>query len=366
MSAVVNAIFRENYTALFALIFGVIGCSVAQAAEFQSAKDKAGALHVYSNIVLASPVISIEKIESDWANIHSARYIQAKARLGSQFYLKHGSKQVVSFGIESRFDYLLHFDPQSAYFYQKLENQNIQAGTYDLNIDINSVWSHGFFAQYFIPLSYFGQLHAFSMTAHILKPKKVQQGELLGSGQVNANESFTYGYQLDYLYDENRLTESLANDVSGWGHSFDFIYEYNNEEGFSARVAMEDVFYTYYWQSVNQDVGCLSRPIAATCFVKTVVHSAVQKLPYTVVASLTQRLNSNAAFRLNATQWSRFKSLTLGGSWKEWGLEQDVLNDITQLSYESDMVRLKLATDKVNLSQAKHWQLALDIVWPIL
>ncbi len=348
------------------LLIEIVGCCTVQAAALDNVQHKAGAMHVYSHISVASPVINIEKINSNWSQINSARYIQAKARLGSQFYLQGYLKQIVSFGIESRFDYLLHFDPQSAYFYQKLENQSIQAGQYNLDIEVNSVWSHGFFAQYFIPLSSFSGFNELSVTAHILKPQEVQQGALIGSGQVNADDSFAYAYQLDYLYDENRLTDTLAEKVSGWGHSFDLSYEHVSKDGFNAYMAIEDAFYTYYWQSVNQDVGCLSRPIRATCSVKTTVESAKQTLPHTLTLRLSQQLNNKVGIRLQALQWSRFRALKMGAAWHTWSLQQDVINDISHLTYESDMVRLNLATDKLNLSQAKHWQLALDIVWPIL
>ena len=315
-------------------------------------------LHIYGQASVASPAIAIEDLDSDWSTVGDGRYAQALGRTGLEINL---NRQWLV-GVESRFDYVLHFSEETAQFYKKLEDNDLPVGQYPLSLSINAVVSRGFYTSYFIPLS-IGQ--SLSITGHALQPLKVQDGQLVGLGEVNEDGSYQYTYNLDYAYDSNQLFEHQGEDVSGWGHSFDLSYLYRAEDGWSYGVELKDVFYRFYWQAVNRDKGCYSRPLGS-CDFRTDQVSQTQQLPFSQQYSLTKSLSSDTSFQLQIYQWSRQQAFEVGGQWFGYDLSLDLLSRAIQFGYESDMVRLKLASDQYRLSKSKVWQASVDFYWPIL
>ena len=315
-------------------------------------------LHIYGQASVASPAIAIKDLDSDWSTVGAGRYAQAQGRTGLEIDLN----QQWQVGVESRLDYVLHFSEETAQFYKKLEDNDLPTGQYPLSLSVNAVVSRGFFASYFIPLSTGRSL---SITGHILQPLKVQDGQLVGLGEVNEDGSYQYTYNLDYAYDSNKLFEHQGQGVSGWGHSFDLSYLYRGEDGWSYGVELKDVFYRFYWQVVNRDKGCYSRPLGS-CDFRTEQVSQRQKLPFSQQYTVTKSLSSDTSLQLQVYNWSRQQAFSVGGRWFDYDLSVDLLSRAIQFGYESDMVRLKLASDQYRLSKSKFWQASVDFYWPIL
>jgi len=316
-------------------------------------------VHMYTSAQATSPAIAIEKFDSNWATASAGNYAQVKARAGLEVKLN----PTWSVGLEKRLDYVLHFSGPTAQFYKKLENQGLAPGDYPLQLSVNAVTGTSFFAQYIIPLSNRG---SFSIKAHVLQPNRVQDGRLSGVGHVADDGSSDYRYELDYNYDQNQLVNGNDYPVSGWGHSFDVQYKYMAGQGWAFTASWLDVWHRIYWSAINRDVGCLSRPSQVDCFVTSKQASRVQKLPVTSEILIEKSLDSGLGLYLQVSQWSRHDSLQMGAKAQGLNLGVDLLNDAIHLAYESDMVRLKLASDQLALSKSKYLQVSLDVYWPIL
>ena len=310
-----------------------------------------------SDALLASPAMEIEDLESSWENPSKGRYAQARVNIESYVQLD----AQFQLGVEQRWHYLIGFSQETAQFYSRLENNAIDNGTYELDLKINGAQADGAFLQYFIPLSSSGWM---KFKSHLLKGQRVQQGRLSGKGVVD-DSSLSYDWHLDYAYDENRIFDGPRTQLSGWGYSFD-VYAFNQiNENHSLYLSLEDVFYTLHWQDVEQDSGCLDRPLTAACRVFTTRESYTQRFP--VFAKLKwgyQVQDIKASLELQA--WQRYRALWLGLDYDGMQLEIDGINEMLNLGYESSRLKVKWGFDDIRFAQAKHWQLTLDMNWPIL
>jgi hypothetical protein len=324
--------------------------------------DKSGELQFYSDVIAVSPVIAVDKFDSNWATAGLGNYAQAKSRVG----VKYPINNTWSLGVEQRLDYLLHFSKHTAAFYKKLENNGLPAGTYPLWLSVNAVASKGLFVQYFIPLS---KGVSFNIKSHVLKPSQVQYGQLSGVGNVAADESFDYYYNLDYSYDHNELVNGNNHAVTGWGHSFDLQLSVNLENGWRMQADWQDVLHRVYWAAINHDNGCLAKTASlsdANCFVKHSRIKQTQKLSVSSDFQLEKTFKTGFSIYGRLSQWSRYDSALIGVKHSGANIGLDILNRAIHLAYESDMVRLKLASDQFDVSHSKYLQVSLDINWPIL
>ncbi|MFT5594821.1 MAG: hypothetical protein ACI8SR_003221 [Oceanicoccus sp.] len=315
------------------------------------------AVGLRSSILLASPVMAIGDIDSSWQGPSSGNYAQARAVIESYFQVN----QHWALGVERRWHYLLAFSEDTAQFYSRLENNNIENGDYDLSLSINAASSDGVFAQYFIPLSSYAN---FWVKVHLLKGSRMQDGDLVGSGEVS-DSNLAYDWQLDYAYDENRIFESPRKHASAWGYSFDLNMQVRLNDAQRIVLSLEDVLYSLHWQAIDQDEGCLNRPLTSNCSVYTSRSSYVQQFP--VFAKLHWQYHfDELKTTLEAQAWQRYRALILGVDYGGMQLEVDGINEMLNLGYESSRLKVKWGFDKIYISQAKHWQLTLDMNWPIL
>ncbi len=321
-----------------------------------------GQLHIYSSAIAVSPVIAVDKLDSNWATAGRGTYAQAKARAGIEYHINN----TWSFGAEKRLDYLLHFSEQTAQFYKKLENTGLAQGSYPLWLTVNAVTSRSFFTQYFIPLSHGLGL---KITGHVLQPEQVQYGLFTGVGSVAEDGEPSYHFDLNYSYDENKLVNGSNLTVSGWGHSFDLQLLAELQDGINMQATWQDVWHRFYWSAINHDHGCLAKigiVNEADCTVKESRIIQTQVLPVSSEFHLEKSFKSGLSVYGRLNQWARYDSVLLGIKQSGVNLGLDILNHAIHLSYESDMVRLKLASDQLALSNSKYLQVSLDINWPIL
>jgi hypothetical protein len=315
------------------------------------------AVGLRSHILLASPAMEISELDSSWQNPSSGSSAQARASIETYFKVNNR----LELGIEKRWHYLLKFSEDTAEFYSRLENNAVANGQYDLSLSINAATSEGFFAQYFIPLS---SGIDFWIKAHVLKGGRVQKGELSGKGQVN-DSSLSYDWQLDYAYDENRIFENPRKSASAWGYSFDLAMKAKLSDEQRLSASLEDLMYTLHWDKLDQDKGCLNRPLTPDCSVYTSRSTYTQRFP--IFAKLQWAYDFEAVSATLETQaWQRYRALLLGIDYQGMQVEVDAINEMINLGYESTVLKVKWGFDKINFAQAKHWQLTLDMNWPIL
>ncbi|NVK38638.1 MAG: hypothetical protein HWE18_11995 [Gammaproteobacteria bacterium] len=319
-----------------------------------SAQQRVG---IEADILAASPAMAIDDIESSWENPSNGRYAQARGRLST--YLEMSAQ--FTLGVQRRWDYLLGFSQETAQFYSRLENNQIEDGTYALDFSVNAAQSDALFAQYFIPLSFESSLE---VTAYLLKGERMQDGRLTGEGNVQGS-NLSYDWQLDYAYDENRLFDSGRDSLTGWGHSFDLAFSAQINPDHLLKVAVKDLFYAIYWQDVPQDKGCLNRPLSSSCSVYSSRQQHTQIFPAFVRTQwlVTQQ---NHTYRFAAEAWHRYTGLLMGWGYEGFAADVDVMNEKLNIGYESSWLKVKWGLDNLNASEAKHWQLNLDVNWPIL
>lgn len=312
---------------------------------------------IRSEALLASPAMAIDELDSSWESPSEGDYAQGRASWEVYTQLNDN----LQLGVHQRWHYLLAFSPQTAQFYSRLENNQIDSGTYNLDFRMNAAQARGLFAQYFIPLS---SSSSISVKATVLKGQRVQKGELTGTGLVSG-DAFAYDWNLNYAYDENRIFDGPRSSPQGWGYSFDVYAMHQFNERHYLELSLEDLFYTLYWQEIEQDKGCLDRPLSSSCRVFSSKKTFVQRFP--VMATMKwgyqfQSLQTNVKIE----SWQRYRALWLGLDYQGLLLEVDGINEMLNIGYESTGLKVKWAFDDVRYSNAKHWQLALDMNWPIL
>ena len=101
--------------ALIYRVIIVVACFVSSSALAQQA------VGLRTDILLASPAMAINDIDSSWQAPSTGDYAQARARVETYFT----ANAQWSFGVEKRWHYLLGFSEDTAQFYSRLENNAI-------------------------------------------------------------------------------------------------------------------------------------------------------------------------------------------------------------------------------------------------
>lgn len=306
--------------------------------------------------ILSSPAMTLGELESTWANPVKGNYAHGRARASSVFSLTPD----VSFGLQVRFDHLLTFNYQTALFYSALENNRVLDGRYDLELSVNSASGQSGFIDYFIPLSSHVDIN---VRAHLISANRLQLGTLKGLGTVDGSQ-IHYQWYLDYAYDENRIFSEPRYDVRGWGHAFDMDLRaiYGNN---TFKVQVEDIFHRLYWEGIEQDKGCLNRPLTISCNVQRKASSVTQTLPVHLSTSWSYQGSSGYNMGVEVQSWARYQALEIRAGADAFLAGYDLINETYHIGYESQYLKVKWGTDQLDIHEAKHWQLAFEINWPL-
>jgi|GEM_PF-1656697 len=324
---------------------------------------QATGVQAYTDVYLLSPSTKISTLEDGWAPDSSGSYIQGKARLGSRLSLVDNW----SIGVHKRLDYIVHYDQDTSDFYSAIENNELPAGLYPLNLRVNAMRSQGFELSKFIPLSTRSDLR---VGFNLLSGNRVQDGLLTGVGQVHENGDISYQYNLDYFYDEQRLLDGPQIEVSGWGHSLDLRWQGRFRYGYSASLEFTDLFYRMYWQDLDHDQGCLVRPLSVNplCAVAVKQEDHQQSLSSHSRMRFAKKMEYqgfNAEVSMEAEFWSRYDAL-----WFSWGqsgylVGVEAQNQIYRLGYESSWLKVKYVFDHLIPKSAHYGQLSMSVYWPL-
>ena len=305
----------------------------------------------------ASNAIESSVLWDDW----SVENQGGQAALSVRHYVAMQASPRWQLGIESRVDYQLSLSEQAAQFYSRLERNSLPQGLYDLDLQVNAVKSHGFFAQYFIPLS---SSLSFSFIAHVYQPVAVQNGHLQGVGEVYADGAFQYQYTLDYRYDQNELLDSVSAGVRGYGQSFDVHFNAHVYRDVVVRVEINDLFYGYQWASANYDEGCISRP-ANTCRVKSVASGFYQGFAPNYLAELAIDSHDDVSWQLGAVSRWRDNDVYLGLKHSHYAIQYNLVKQSLTFGLGWKRLQFVMATDKLNPQNSKHLQFGFDVNWSL-
>jgi len=310
-----------------------------------------------SSAILSSPAMDLNQLGSSWANPQKGDYAQGRIRLETSF----GLSKTIQLGFQKRFDYLLAFNEQTAQFYSALENNHVSNGEYSLFLDMNAAQSNSLFIGYEYKISSRSKIN---LRSHLIQGERLQEGRVIGRGEVAGN-SVSYTWDLQYAYDENRLFKQPQYSVEGWGYSFDLNYEYHVTNSSIIKLEFEDLLYHLYWQQVEQDNGCLSRPIKTNCAVSATKGAYKQILPAYLSIKWTHGLTDQLLMHVLAEHWSKYSAYAMGIKYDQILFNYDWHNKTYNLGYESEYLRVKWGFDQFNYHGANQWQILLDVTWPI-
>ncbi len=349
-------------------------CSVATLSQLSHANGRfsersqdtspvSSAVYIDTYLYAFSEPVPNQQMIDGWDESGVGEYAQAKARL-SLGAIVHPNWSV---GVQKRWDYHFLFTRDTARFYSLLENQDLTVGTYPLDLSVNGLESRALFLQYFIPLSSSVDV---TITPYVIKPDRVQWGRLKGEGEVLPNGQYSFEYDLDYQYSRDALLERNAKNVEGWGHALDVALDVQVSEQVSAHIWMKDAFYSIYWQALDRSEGCLfrSRSQLEVCdqnFVRDSVDSGVQTLPMEaglkVKWAVLPRLHLDTAY----WEWGKDSTWEVGVNWRVMRLYSDFLHDSVGIGYQSDRVQFSIGLDDTSIDNARYWQWALGLTWPL-
>lgn len=311
---------------------------------------------------LSSPVLDIGDVDGDWSTVDSGRMIQGSIKIGSALQFSSQWK----LNVEQRADYIVHFSEDTARFYSALEDNQIDAGSYPLSLSVEAVKANG------IGLTktwLLGHASTLALSTKLYEGLRIQSGELTGQGTVSEEGVVRYDYRINYGFDENRLLDGRRNSVSGWGHGIDIRYQAKLNR-WSLDLALNDVFYRYYWHA-PRDEGCLSRPLRADCSVQSLDQDWTQALPFShqgqVQYHLSRDLEKSVPSLLYEWQyWGRYESHSVGLAQGSFAAQYEFAKKIAGFTYQSDWLKVKWQFDEIEPSQARYWQLNASVSWPII
>lgn len=322
-----------------------------------STKSQAEQLGFYFDARLNSPATKLDHVIGDWQSTVNGDYAYGIARMGSWFELDNNWLV----GVEKRVNHYLEFSNESAFFYGQLENQNISPGVYSLDLSVNSNSTQSIYLQYDYELfeGLLVRTRASGLIGNI-----VQIARLSGLGEVHSNNSYTYQYQLHYLYGDNRLFEVSSPGVNGYGHSFDLSLFFDVNASLKVGFKAEDWLYRMYWSPLNNDVGCVARPSpqGEVCLLETVQVNRMQSMPVVLTLFARYQLPRLEA-GVQLVDRGRHKELWVNAGIGHTHLGFDALNEVFNLGYQSEQLRVEWSFDDYQLASANHWQVSLGTQW---
>ena len=319
--------------------------------------SQAKQLGFYFNADLNSPAVHLQDLHGDWQSSNHGRYAYGKGIMGSWFQ----ASNVFVVGVQRRAYYLMDFTHETAVFYGQLENQQLPIGQYPLSLEINAHSTDTAYLQY---SGGFGSALRFQLSAYGHKGRQVQIANLEGEGVVLANDSYEYQYALDYYYGNNQLFDRNEPSASGYGHSFDLSLYYEISEGTAVFVKAEDVFYRMYWHEINQDEGCIARPVppGELCVLNSQNKTFTQSMPQHYSLGVSQRYKA-LELEAEVTEYERHSAFWLKGKLLETQLAMDIINQAYLISYKGSALALSWSFDDVNYNRAHHWQINMGAQW---
>lgn len=295
-------------------------------------------------------------------------FTYTKAEIG----IRRGNWQL---GILKRVDYQLKFASETAQLIYLTENRlPLEAGReYELRLKVQHNYSRGLRLAYQHKLS---PRFRVGLAASYLQGKALTDGALQGSAQVTAEKDYDFQFDTDYFYSRDALFERDVTSPSGQGYSVDFNIDWQASKQFSAQLSVIDIVGKMFWDNAPFTIA------AATSDTKTfdadgyvLYQPAIsglesnknftQTLPRKIFIASQYQWSSNVAVLAEVQDFKIIRFASIGGEWcdKNKNCFQTLFNTTVSalsLRYRGHGFRIELASDKLDIKQARYLSLQLS------
>lgn len=333
----------------------------------------AGEYEPYTNIqsIFYSEPIAIQSILGTWAAPFKGgdkALTYNKAELG----VRRGNWQ---FGFLERYDYQLEFSPETAELIYRIQNRlPLEVGReYELRIKAQHNYSRG------LRLAY---QHKFSsriragIAASYLQGKALTDGALQGSAQVTAQKDYDFQFDVDYFYSRDVLFERDVTSPSGEGYSLDFNIDWQASKRFTAQLSVVDLIGKMFWDNAPFTIATATsdtKTFDADGYVQyqpaiSGIESNknfTQTLPRKIFIATQYQWSPNVGLLAELQDYKVARFVSAGTEWcyKHNDCFQGLYNTTASalsLRYLGHGLRIELASDKLDLKQARYFVIQLS------
>jgi len=158
-----------------------------------------------------------------------------------------------SFGLQSRYDYLMAFDPDTAlYTYTEKNDLPFDERFYTYDLNVKNATSHGAFFSYKFELN--DSKVTLTPKLSVFSSKHFQDG--LIDGEVFADEP-QGNFTIDYFFSKDRLFKSFSpqNRPKGLGVSLDLSVDWQVSTVLKLGLAVKDLYYIGSYSNAGYSLG---------------------------------------------------------------------------------------------------------------
>jgi hypothetical protein len=163
------------------------------------------------------------------------------------------SYSAFSFGLQSRYDYVMEFDPDTAlYTHTEKNNLEFEERFYIYDLKAKNATSHGMFFSYKIDFE--SQKMTLTPKLSIFSSKHFQDGDINGevfSDQPQGN------FDIDYYFSKDRLFKSFSpqDKPKGLGVSLDIAFDWQISEQLKLGLTVKDLYYKASYSNAGYALG---------------------------------------------------------------------------------------------------------------
>jgi len=160
-----------------------------------------------------------------------------------------------SFGLQSRYDYVMEFDPDTAlYTYTEKNDLEFEDRYYTYKLKAKNATSHGMFFSYKMDFS--DPKITLTPKISIFSSKHFQDGDI--KGEVFADEP-QGNFMIDYHFSKDRLFKSFSPQVrpKGVGVSLDLAVDWQVSKQLKLGLAVKDLYYKNKYSDVGYALGSI-------------------------------------------------------------------------------------------------------------
>lgn len=278
-------------------------------------------------------------------------------------------------GVLQRLDYQLEFSSETAELIYLVENRlPLEVGReYELRIKALHNYSRG------LRLAY---RHKFSsrinvgLAASYLQGKAFTDGTVQGSATVLAEKDYEFQFETDYFYSRDILFERDVKSPSGNGYSLDFNVDWRPNKHFTAQLDVIDLVGKMFWDNAPFTTATASsntRIFDEEGYVRYNPalrgeqrnKNFTQILPRKIFIATRYQWSSSVGLLAELQDYKVARFTSVGAEWcyNHNNCFQSLYNTTVKalsLRYQGHGVRVELASDKLDLDQARYFVLQLS------
>ena len=279
------------------------------------------------------------------------------------------------FGVLERLEYLLEFSPETAELIYLAENRlPLEEGReYELRIRAQHNYSHGFRLAY---------RHTFSSSINVgfaasyLQGKAFTDGALQGNATVLGEKNYEFQFDADYFYSNDILFERDIAPPSGNGYSLDFNVEWRPSKYFTAQLDVVDLAGEMFWDNAPfttatassdtqtfDEEGYVRYDPAVSGFESN--KNFTQTLPRKIFIATRYQWSPSFGLLAELQDYKVARFTSVGAEWcyRHNNCFQSLYNTTIKalsLRYKGHGVQVELASDELDLDQARYFALQLS------